>query len=1292
MAVWLQDGEVLEADTLAGGWSTPTVIGTTTGAAVDSAPQVAFDTSGDAVAAWVHYDGTDYSVQATSLASGTSTWTALTNLPAPSATAPTDLQIAEESPGPNSSQNGALLLGWQSGSAPVFEYLGSGTSSFASVSAPAGASAAANSLSVAMDGEGNATAVWIDGGTSDAEVADITSSSLGRASPTFGAATALSSSASSDPMVADDSNSAINSGAGDTAVIWLAGADAYAAVRPGSGATFGSSQNLGPADAVQPRIALNSTADALAVWTQGGATVGAAAPLSTATTFPASPTVLSAAGHTTTAPLLAVDGAGNGAAGWLDSTATPAAADVAGFDGTGPANTDLLIPEGGPSEPVSAVLGRGLTLYVDPTDVWPAITAISWNFGDGHTATGGDVTHAYANPGDYTVTVTSTASDGTTATSTGTVSIAGSAPTVPIGALAQLPSPNDCVSSTLIGCGTLDAFGTNLAYQAILSPDSRNVYLVGFFGGIVEFSRDTATGALTQIGCLSSNPIGEPSCASDPFLGDELGNPAALAISPDGRSAYAVAQSSQSIVTFSRDPSTGQLTEVAGDCYTGAPTSSTCTNTPGLGAGNYGVAVSPDGKNVYVSNFAGYGAGDVAEFARNTSTGAIAPLAGNSCISDGSVPGCPVQSAIGLQQAIGIAISPDGNDLYVEAGGTSLSHDIAELSRDPSTGALRPIPGNACIGSSSAPAGCVTTATAFNGSEDMAISPNGDFAWANSFGDDAVVGFSRNPTTGALAQVGCVESSSGPSGLDCEPATGITGPLGVAVSPDGTNLYVSGAGDNAEASFSIDTATGALTQLATPFNCITANAGAPPSCGQSDGTGLDGPRRVAVSSDGTSVYAAGQGSQSIVELARTPVPSAPHADEAGYDLDAPASSASTTFTIPAVSCGSNPSGRTAGQAIGVRLVGVDSSAGTLAYPAASAEVRTYCVGARAQYGTEFITDAINHGTVVYGAPNPVTVAPGDLVTLSVAASTGGTSLTIADLDTGASATVSGPGFSAYEGASVYVGAIAGDGHGNPLVNASPPAGAAVTPNPLPGPVPSAPVAFQSTAIDGASLSGSSGVRTSAWSAAGATLASVGALATPGDFAADIGSAAAPPRLAQTATATPVSGTVTVRLPRGRRFVSLTAVTSIPIDSILNATHGSVQITVATPSGEQSGVFFDGEFILRQSRSGRLTAVLTGGSFAGCPKPKPHRALDASQASTGKHKPKKVRQLWANAHGSFTTQGQDGSAAVSGTEWLTADECAGTYFFVKRHAILVTAFHLHDRKVPLSQGHSFLAPA
>ena len=177
-----------------------------------------------------------------------------------------------------------------------------------------------------------------------------------------------------------------------------------------------------------------------------------------------------------------------------------------------------------------------------------------------------------------------------------------------------------------------------------------------------------------------------------------------------------------------------------------------------------------------------------------------------------------------------------------------------------------------------------------------------------------------------------------------------------------------------------------------------------------------------------------------------------------------------------------------------------------------------------------------------------------------------------------------------------------------------------------------------------------------------------------------------------ANVAPVGGSVLVELPGTNSFVVITGGETIPLGSIIDATHGKVQITVSLPDGgTETGEFYDGEFVFTQDSSGRVFLTLTGGSFAGCPTSATSTTHGQRfDAASAKKKPTTVvRELWGNAHGEFSTKGRYGSAAVSGTIWMTQDRCEGTYFKVTKDTIVVTAFALPHKHHHLKQGQHFL---
>jgi virginiamycin B lyase len=179
-----------------------------------------------------------------------------------------------------------------------------------------------------------------------------------------------------------------------------------------------------------------------------------------------------------------------------------------------------------------------------------------------------------------------------------------------------------------------------------------------------------------------------------------------------------------------------------------------------------------------------------------------------------------------------------------------------------------------------------------------------------------------------------------------------------------------------------------------------------------------------------------------------------------------------------------------------------------------------------------------------------------------------------------------------------------------------------------------------------------------------------------------------PVLTVSGNVAPVKGTVLIRKPGTSTFVALSSAASIPLGSTINATNGTVAVTVATPAGgTESGDFYDGEFTLTQAKNGFAEETLAGGSFADCPSHKSGRSVTDASAS-GKTV---VRKLWGNAHGSFKTSGRAGAATVLGTTWLTEDLCDGTLFKAVVHNITVTSAAHPSKKHLVVQGKSYFVP-
>src|SRR5919204_193880 len=112
---------------------------------------------------------------------------------------------------------------------------------------------------------------------------------------------------------------------------------------------------------------------------------------------------------------------------------------------------------------------------------------------------------------------------------------------------------------------------------------------------------------------------------------------------------------------------TGDLTQPAGSAGCVSEGGSQGCAVGNSLTGPTSVAVSPDGKSVYVASYVGNA---VARLTRNTTSGAITQPAGSAgCISNGGSGGCAIGH--GLIQALLVGVSPDGTSVYVASFGSN---------------------------------------------------------------------------------------------------------------------------------------------------------------------------------------------------------------------------------------------------------------------------------------------------------------------------------------------------------------------------------------------------------------------------------------------------------------------------------------------------------------------------------------------------------------------------------------------------------------------------------------------
>jgi hypothetical protein len=114
-------------------------------------------------------------------------------------------------------------------------------------------------------------------------------------------------------------------------------------------------------------------------------------------------------------PRMAVDPRGDVTAVWSGLEGTTQAVRSRVFDSVAPEIRDLAVPATG-------VVGQPVAMSVDPFDLWSAV-ATSWDFGDGGSGSGASVSHCYASPGERTVTVTGTDAAENQASATAAITI-----------------------------------------------------------------------------------------------------------------------------------------------------------------------------------------------------------------------------------------------------------------------------------------------------------------------------------------------------------------------------------------------------------------------------------------------------------------------------------------------------------------------------------------------------------------------------------------------------------------------------------------------------------------------------------------------------------------------------------------------------------------------------------------------------------------------------------------------------------------------------------------------------
>ena len=352
-----------------------------------------------------------------------------------------------------------------------------------------------------------------------------------------------------------------------------------------------------------------------------------------------------------------------------------------------------------------------------------------------------------------------------------------------------------------------------------------------------------AEGELSFVNCYE-DAAHNGGCSDESGAVEGLDGAEGIAVSPDSKHVYVASRNESALAVFSRNSATGALifVEVQRD---------------GVGlvdglAGARGVAVSPDGKHVYVASINDEA---LAVFSRDVATGELTFVEVEKD-GDGGVDG--------LDGARNVAVSADGKSVYVVG---LQNNSLVAFSRNSGNGELT------FVEFEEDGSGGVD---GLEGAEGVAVSPDDRHVYVASEVDDALTAFSRSSATGELTFVEFEKD-------EVDSVDGLDRASGVAVSADGKHLYVASDQDDSLAVFSRDPTSGAMSFVEFEDD------------GAGGVDGLDGARNAAVSPDGGSVYAASFTDEAVAAFGREADVTAP--DTSIDSGSGPTADPTPTFTF-----------------------------------------------------------------------------------------------------------------------------------------------------------------------------------------------------------------------------------------------------------------------------------------------------------------------------------------------------------------------------------------------------------
>lgn len=436
-------------------WQTPVEVARP---GVGSRPGAAIDANGNAAIVWVHDIGRDRVLQATYRRGSSGTWPEPNDLSEPS------LEIRNHAIALDAAGNAVAV--WAERAVDAFAvFVEVRAAASGAWEAPVRLSAAARDVTggpvVAITPSGRAVVAWIEGN-------DVLRAARGDA-----AIGAWESPLTLSAPTADGGPQIAINAAGDTAVVWARGNSgnlrAVEAVFRRREGNWTEPFELGTvrSTAVEElQVGVDDAGNALAMWVGLAGVQAAARPTATGVWSP--PALVSVTSLAASGARLAVDAAGNAVAVWVDgATRVVQAAIRPGASGKW--QTQIVVSESGAFEPRvtmdaagsavaiwnrsssqrvvvesadlggsgpvlarlavpkrAVIAGARVRLSVQPVPwVAPLAGEPRWRFGDGSSATGARVAHAYARTGRYSVSVSQTDSAHEVSTATATIAVIG---------------------------------------------------------------------------------------------------------------------------------------------------------------------------------------------------------------------------------------------------------------------------------------------------------------------------------------------------------------------------------------------------------------------------------------------------------------------------------------------------------------------------------------------------------------------------------------------------------------------------------------------------------------------------------------------------------------------------------------------------------------------------------------------------------------------------------------------------------------------------------------------------